>query len=338
MNILYVGPYRHNNDYGIQSRLYLESLLNTGHLVTCRPLYFALENIERNLEQLYKFESEIHEKYECLIQQCPLDWAQNHGGFDKNVLIPIMGNANNLKSYQIESLSKFSKIVVDNDHDESIFVRSGFGKNVVRISTPLVKGLCDSLKEKKINLGMHNTSKKFYLFGNLQKDIEIIQKILASFYIAFRDTYGQSLILFLEEASPQDQKNLVDTIKDIKQKLKINTYNRTSSELLIYKNLSFSEKIIAHNTCDILLSFSSEYRSTIQEQHAKYFHNSILNIENVDTIEVPNIRSNIKYYPGDTENSILTQSLVHEMVEISKKNTKDEKYNLQTFNTLSSVI
>lgn len=338
MNILYVGPYRHNNDYGILSRLYLENLINSGNNVTCRSLYFGIDNIDRDLSELSPYEKNILSNYDVLVQHCPVDWAQTHGGFKRNIIIPILGNRTNLKDFHIKNLSRFDKIVVDNDIHESLFVRFGCGKNVSRISTPLIKNLCDSLREKKINLGIHNSSRKFYFFGNMHRDIELLQKILVSFFISFRGQYGNSLILFLDEVVPQDQKNLADMIKNIKQKLKINTSEKSISEMVIYKNLSFQEKIIIHNTCDILLNFSSEYRSMIQEQHAKYFNNSVLNIENTDIIDIPAFDKNAKYCPGETEFSILTQSLIREMVEISKKPTKNEKYNLQTFNTLSSII
>lgn len=338
MNILYVGPYRHNNDYGIQSRLYLENIINTPHNVTCRPIYFGMDNIDKQLLELSTFERTILKSYDILIQHCPLDWAQTHGGFNKNIIIPIIGNIGNLRNHQKKNIAKFDTVVVDNNNHESLFVRSGYAENIRRVSCPIIKTLCENLKEKRINLGINNTSKKFYFFGNIQRDMELIQKLLVSFYVAFRAEFGKSIIMYLDEAPPQDQKNFFDIVKGIKQKLRIAHSNHATSEMFIFKNLSFQEKIIAHNTCDILLSFGTEFRSTIQEQHAKYFNNSIINIENVDVIEVPNLNHTTNYYPEDTEHSIVTQSLINEMVECSKKNPKSENHNTETFNTLASLI
>lgn len=338
MNILYIGPYRHDSDYGILSRLYLENIINTKHNVTCRPLYFGAANIDRNLQELSHYENNINNSYDVLIQHCPMDWAQNHGGFKKNIVIPIIGNICNLRDYQKDALCKFDQIVVDNDNHESLMVRSGCASNLHRISCPIVKSLCDNLKDKKINLGIHNNSKKFYLFGNIQKDTELLQKILVAFYVSFRAEYGKSMIFFLEEAPQNEQQNFYNMVNSIKNNLNILHSDKSISELFVFKNLSFQEKIVAHNTCDILLSFGTEFRSTIQEQHAKYFHNSIINIENTETVEVPSFRNIANYFPGDRENSILTQSLIEKMTEFGNKDTKSEQYNIQTFNTLASIL
>ena len=336
MNILYVGPYRQNDDHGILSKLYLQDLIASNHNITSRPVYFSAKNVERYSKNKLKYEHTIYDSYDYLIQHCPIDMLQKHGGFSKNIAIPIFDRSKNIKSYQVSSLRSFDKIIVDNDSDEAMLVRSGLEKNISRVTQPILEDLVAKLKDKRLNLGLHNSATKFYLFGNLQDHADIIQKILISFYISFRCEYGKSLILFLEEADKKDQLDFLNMIKDLKGKLKIHSPDSSISEFVIFKNFSLEEKIAAHNTCHVFLSLGQ--KSTLQEQYAKYFGNTVLNNENIETIDVPDYASQT-YSPGDLYESIVTESLIYYLRESAGASHKTETPNTNnTHIQLSSIL
>ena len=324
MNILYVGPYRQNDDHGILSKLYLQDLIASNYNITSRPVYFSIKNIERYSKNKLKYENTIYDSYDCLIQHCPIDMLQKHSGFSKNIAIPIFDRSKNIKPYQAISLHSFDKIIADNDSDEAMLVRSGLEKNISRVTQPILEDLVATLKDKRLNLGLHNSATKFYLFGNLRDHADIIQKILISFYISFRCEYGKSLILFLEEADKKDQLDFLNMIKDLKEKLKIRSADSSISEFVIFKNFSLEEKIVAHNTCHVFLSLGQ--KSTLQEQYAKYFGNTVLNNENIETIDVPDYASQT-YSPGDLYESIVTESLIYYLRESAGASHKTETPN-----------
>jgi hypothetical protein len=335
MNILYVGPYRQNNDDGILSKLYLHNLISSDHNITCRPIYLSQSSIEKFNGEFLTYESKTYDEYDCLIQHAPIYSLQKHGGFPKNIAVPILENTNNLKSCYKKQLMQFDKIIINNDNSEAMMVRNDLAEKIYRIACPIADNLAESLKEKKLNLGIHNSTTKFYFFGNLDRDMDVIKKILISFYISFRSEYGKSLILFLEDVSPAKQLEFVNMAKEIKQKLKINTSDKSVSEYFIFKNLLLEEKIIAHNSCQVFLNLGQT--STLQEQYAKLFNNHVINMDNIETIEVPNYTANT-YEPNDTYESIVTEALIDVMKNSFDKPKEASSSFTHIPNSISSAL
>lgn len=335
MNILYIGPYRQNNDDGILSKLYLHNLIISNHNITCRPIYLSQSNIEKFNGEFLTYESTIYDQYDYLIQHAPLDLLQRHGGFPKNIAVPILDNISNLKSYHKKQLTQFDKVIINNDNSEAMMVKNDLGEKIYRIACPIADNLIENLKGKKLNLGIHNSTTKFYFFGNLDRDMDVIQKILVSFYISFRSEYGKSLILFLEDVNPTKQLEFVNMAKEIKQKLKINTSEKSVSEYFVFKNLLLEEKIIAHSSCQVFLNLGQA--SILQEQYAKFFNNHVINTDIVETIEVPNYNSNT-YEPNDTYESIVTQSLIDVMKNSLDQPKEASSSFTHTPNSISSAL
>ena len=335
MNILYVGPYRLENDIGVESQAHIQNLLVSKHNVTTRPIYPSFGGPTIKLDIL-SCESAIYHSYDVLIQHGPVSWLQPHQGFATNIAIPIMGPALNLREHQVSSLSRFNKIIATSQQDEVKLVRSGLGNNITKIHYPILPSSIDSIKDKKINLGVHNKSVKFYFFGNINTDADIIQKILVSFYTAFRGDYGKSLILLLDDVSDKEKKQFIETTNSIKQQLRIYKYAKSTTEYLMFKSLSFQEKLMIHNTCDVFLSLNGT-KSIVQEEHAKYLHNVIINTDNVETVSIPRI-TNEDFEPNERVESIITESLVEQIKLAYLIDPKSQKYTNQSTNHLANII
>lgn len=315
MNILYVGPYKQHDDNGILSKLYIEQLLQSDHHITLRPIYFNGKAIESNNQDLKKYEQEIYPIYDCLIQHGPIDWLSTHSSFKQNIAIPIFGSPNNLKHYQIQNLNRFTRVVVDNEYHEAMLVRHDI-ENIAKISCPVIKELIQEIGSKKINLGIHNDSLKFYCWANLNTDEEIIHKTLIAFYTAFRCEYGKSIVIFLEDSGQADQKAFMEKVSRLKSEMKFTKHKNSVSEFFVFKNLSFQEKMVIHNTCDVFLSIVSGQRSTIQEAHAKEFGNVVLNYRQLETVNIPKYKLDNISDTETTYESILTESLINNMRQV----------------------
>jgi|694.fasta_scaffold84788_2 hypothetical protein len=336
MNILYVGPYRVENDIGIESQSHIQNLLASKHTVTTRPIYTSINDPTIKLDIL-PCESRICDSYDVLIQHAPVDWLQPHQGFVTNIAIPILGPALILRECQVSSLKRFNKILVANTQDEVRLVRSGLGDSITRISYPILPSSVSDIKDQKIDFGVHNKSLKFYFFGNMHTDADIIQKILVSFYTAFRGNFGRSLILLLDNVTNKDKQQFMEIINSIKQQLKIHKYPKSTTEYVMFKSLSFQEKLMIHNTCDVFLSLNSTTKSTIQEEHAKYLNNVIINTENLETVSVPRI-TNEDFEPNERVDSIITESLVEQIKLASMIDPKSQKYTTPNTNYLANII
>jgi hypothetical protein len=323
MNILYVAPYRTDSDYGTEAQSHLQNLLSSQHNITARPIYLDTKT-PSILSDPMSCETKIYDSYDVLIQGGPIDWLQHHPGFKTNIAIPMTDSNLILKNHQTKKLNKFNKILVTNSFDEAKLVRSGID-NITKISYPIIYDFIDNIKDQKINLGIHNQSIKYYFFGNIRNDAEIIQKIVVSFYASFRGEYGKSLILLLDNTSDSEKQQFMQIIESIKKELHIFSYQKNVAIYVMFKNLQFQEKLIMHNTCDVFLSLNTNSRSILHESYAKLMNNTVLNIEEIDTVAVP------KSDPGNfgTEErveSIITESLINSMKQASTIQPKTKKY------------
>lgn len=335
MNILYIGPYRQTDDYGILSRSYLQSLIDSDHKVSSRPLYIR-QQTTTTINELFINEKIIYNTYDVLIQHAPIKWLGASKRFKKNIAIPIFSDHKNLRDYEVRNLNQFDTVIVNSHYHESNIVRSGLSSNIRVMDCPIAENLANNFRQNKINFGINNHAMKFYSFLDINKDRSLIDKILISFYTAFRCNYGHSMIMFVEGATAQHQNDLMESVKEIKKQMKIKQEKNTN-DLFIFKNLSFEDKLVVHNTCDIFLNFSSYRESILHEEYARFFGNSVINTENTETVDVP-VFSNDYFEVKDTQESILTKSLIEQILLAAKQTVKSNKYKKISNNTLLTII
>lgn len=335
MNILYVAPYRTESDYGIEAQSHLQNLLASQHTITSRPIYLDL-NIPTIVSDPLPCEFKLYDSYDILIQHGPVDWLQAHPGFKTNIAIPMMGSSLTLRSYQSNALNRFNKVLVTSVFDEVKLVRSGIN-SITKISYPIVSNFVDTIREQKINLGIHNQSTKFYFFGNIKTDAEIIQKIIVSFYTAFRGEYGKSLIMLLDSATESEKQQFIEAVGSIKKQLHIVSQPKSTTSYFMFKNLSFQEKLMVHNTCDVFLSLNTNNRSVLHENYAKFMNNVVLSIEDIETVSVPKLDTN-NFQTDDSMDSIVTESLIANIKQASQVQPKSKTYNTQKHNYLTDIL
>jgi len=86
MKILYVGPYRQNDGWGLASRDLAMALSKSVHEVAARPLYMTSSNITRTIpEEVKKLEENSFPDYDVVIQHTFPVLFDYNGKFNKNV-------------------------------------------------------------------------------------------------------------------------------------------------------------------------------------------------------------------------------------------------------------
>jgi hypothetical protein len=336
MNILYIGPYRGNSDDSEISRLYLKDLTEK-HNVTARPV-FLTDNAVQVDQTIIDLEKNNIKEYDCCIQHLPLSMLSYSGRFKQNVAIPIADPLTQINTVSIiNQLNLFDSIIVNNKNDEVMLVRSGISSKIKTVDCPIDINMVNSIKDKKFNFGLHNTNHKFYFFGNYTQDIEIINKVILSFYLAFRCRSGVSLIMNIE-GSPKDQEHLNKRRKEMKEQLEIIDYNNSINEIYIFDKMSSFNELVLHNSCDTLLSLYPR-DSMLQKQYALFFGNNIIDKENTNVVEVPYSggSNNTRYTPTDSIESVITNSLVSSMINFSVKGTNKQQKDIY-LNKLSKIL
>ena len=83
MNILFIGPYRQNDEWGRKSLAVLKGIQNTGHTVTSRPIYLSTSTNYNNY--IEKSEIIIADNYDILIQFVLQPCTVYSGNFNKRI-------------------------------------------------------------------------------------------------------------------------------------------------------------------------------------------------------------------------------------------------------------
>ena len=84
MNILFVGPYRQNDEWGRRSRDLLTSLQNTEHCITSRPVFMVNDKFYDDYIEKAEF-TPTNKEYDILIQFVLQPYAIRSGLFKKHV-------------------------------------------------------------------------------------------------------------------------------------------------------------------------------------------------------------------------------------------------------------
>jgi hypothetical protein len=337
MNILYVGSYRMDDDVGEISRLYLQDIASK-HNVTARPIFINKNAVKAIDPKIVELENNLFSEYDYCIQALPMEMLTFCGSIKKHIALISHNHLSAINNYSvINQLNRMDTVAVNNVEDESMLVRSGVSCEIKKIDCPINLDMANSI-DKKFNFGIHGDHHKFYLFAKYREDLEIIQNTILAFYMAFRCREGYSLIMILE-GSDQDREHLNKTRSELKKQIGIpNEYNHSINELYIFDQLSDSDKLMVHNSCDTFLNLSPT-ASILQKQYALFFGNSIIDKSNTDTIEFPNksYYGNTIYYPGDFIESLVTNSISAAMIRCIAEHKKIPTTNVYN-HKLSHII
>ena len=63
MNILFVGPYRQNDGWGLASQSYIKALGTTGHNITTRPVFLAGGDTGLEDPEILGYENSFYDSY-----------------------------------------------------------------------------------------------------------------------------------------------------------------------------------------------------------------------------------------------------------------------------------
>lgn len=302
MNCLYLGPFRYNNLFGICSRNIIESLDKTKD-ITLYTKHILLNNIYSNQTMVNcasRGNRLFPEKFDVVIEHCPVDMmCIDHNIADKYIAIPIM-------DYGISSdtklmLNDFDDILIDNEHHKKILKHLDIESTVIDYDIAKNTDI-----KSRINIGINNFKTKMYFIGSYEQNINIINKLIVSFTLAFRNNDSVALILVLNDDNKEHVLKAIEkTISEIYSKLSF--YPKISPIQTIAQKLSEEETHLVHNTFDIFIDLTDEYDTGLNCYIAKLYNNTILSINDVESVIVPYLDG----YVNDTRHkySVLTTSL-----------------------------
>lgn len=334
MNILYIGPYRHDQIISISSKDIIASVskIDSANL-TIRPVYLnnSISSIDDALLELEN--KSLLSEYDIVIEHAPIKLLTGKNDtFSSNtkfVAIPIMEPIINKKDYA-KCLMGFDLVLTDNTVLAEI-LKSSYG---LANKTELFSYCNNYTTEELIDLGIHNSDLKFYFIGSFTKNSSTIELILQSFYIAFHAATNISLVMVLTDKISNDIRKQVDDMI-LATKKKLNITESCRREKIIIKNPSIKELVSIHNTCDILISlYDYEGESSINKHIAMSNKNRIIDESKVKFFyDITGLKNEI-YYFGELRAVTNNLELSTAMLESAKNNQTDYQSN----NTIDKIL
>lgn len=271
-NILYIAPYRQIDEWGKNSKAFLNLLLNNNNIdLTIRPVWFNHNNNyyeESNLIEKYEFKK-IKNK-DILIQYGLPNYLNYDGSFKKNIAITHIDCHTNNIGWD-EHLNLFDKVIVFSEFEKQILLESNIKTDIFNFKYPPFYGNTnDNIKE--INLG--HLKNNFIFYASLSKDIKSGIKELLTSYLSSFDTLDNVILILLHNEN--DFEKEIDNIKNL-----LNIYGDHE----YYPNIAlinYSDEIInyLHLNGDCYIDVS--YNSRISQHTLKAIYNQkpILLLEN----------------------------------------------------------
>lgn len=279
MNILYIGPYHQKTILGSTSQAILINLLaNKKNNIACRPLRIEINAGGRN-QNIHKDIIEAEEKsfdtYDTVIQHTPLSSAIAIGGVKNNILLPIISTHDT--SPDIESLSKFNKILVDNTIDYQKLNSYKQLKNKIHVFNYHFDLIIDN--NTFLNLGNINFSNKLYYIGDFNNNQDNILNISKSFIsnISHENTVLLIFLIYLQNDQKEQLEQYIKNIYKISNKvMHLNKIHIMGIDAEI-KTLG-----IIHNTCDVLINAEDMHSNSFNKKLNESYNKKILDFDLID--------------------------------------------------------
>lgn len=252
MNILFVGPYRQQDGWGLATQSYIKALGTRYNNITTRPIYFSSgdPNYQPD-EQILSYENTYYDNYDVVIQKVLPHNLFLNKKYKKNIGLFVLETNNIGRSRCIKNINQMDEIWVPSNQEKICLQKSGVTTSIKTISQPLDTDFILQNKNHKIPLhsGIDRTF-KFYFIGEYNERKNLLD-LIAAFHLAFDVTQPVSLIIksSVSGLSPQESHKVIE--KDIDNlKIKLNISTKYKKEIIITERLSDKDLIGLHNACD----------------------------------------------------------------------------------------
>lgn len=255
MNILFLGPYRQNDGWGLASQSYIKALGTTRHNITTRPVFLAGGNTGLEDTEILGYENSFYDSYDIVIQKTLPHCLFLNRKFKKNIGLFMLETNDISNSTSIHSINTMDEVWVPSTQEKKCLIKSGIRKPIKVISQPIDTNFITDNINYELNLGP--LIKKTFKFYSISEYIERknIKDLITAFHMAFTIDQPVSLVLktSIPNKSPKESKDIIEKdIQEIKKKLGIS--GRYKKEIILTNRLPYQDIIGLHNACDCFVS------------------------------------------------------------------------------------
>jgi glycosyltransferase involved in cell wall biosynthesis len=247
MNILFVGPYRQPDGWGMATRSYIKALATKHKNITTRPVYLATPDLKFDDEEIISYENSLYDNYDVVIQKTLPHCLFYNGSYKKNIGFFELETNNLSSSDCITNINRMDEVWVPSSTEEQCLIKSGVKVPIRVVSQPLDTEFIQQNKDYKIKLNpLIDNMFKFYFIGD-NNDRKNITDLVVAFNLAF--DYTDPVCLVIKTNNGQ---KLEHDINEIKKRL--GNKKRYKKEIIISDYMSYKDIIGLHNYCDCFIA------------------------------------------------------------------------------------
>lgn len=289
MNILYLGPYRTESGWGVNSREYIECLVNTNNTVACKPVYMSNEGTNVQLSnKVLEAEDRIFESTpDIIIQHCLPDLFQKIDGC-YNIGIFDTETYNTCKLW-VDKINTLDEAWVDSKKETEALKNAGVQIKITTIHASLNTQLLENYKNVP-ELPVDFIQKDDYVFYFIGENNE--RKNILALVKAFHLAFG-----------PEDKAKLViKTTPGIKEQINDNRpywriRNEYIPEVFITSKLPIQDLIAVHKLGDCLVIPSRGESLCYPALEAMFFNKPVIINENIFPADLLKYATKVQSYP-----------------------------------------
>ena len=254
MNVLFVGPYRQADGWGLSCRNWINALVKNENInLTTRPVYY-IRQLEHSIDDvIIKHENSIYSKYDVVIQKA-LPHSLHINTSVKNIGIIDVQTQNWSNSRAILLLNRLDEIYVNTKTEQKWLQQSGINTKITVIPEPFDIEQSNKYKPEHFNLPVKQGTFVLYLSANLDS-FSNIETVLTAYHLAFREMDDVSIVLVTQDNNVGSvRKQITELSRNIKKALRINNHYR--NEIIVTLNNDINMLDI-HNSCSCFVNLSS---------------------------------------------------------------------------------
>lgn len=182
IDVLYVGPYRQNDEWGYTSKAFATLLAAQNINLVLRPVWFTGEHQSQDVDVLEKYEENKLSTKDILIQHGLPSYINYNGDFKTNIAVLTVDSRIDNTDW-IYHLNLMDKIIVFSHQEAQILISSGICRDkVLNFEFPPL-----FLINKTEPLNMHLFGTTFYTIGTMDTKggmLEVLTAYLSAFDIS----------------------------------------------------------------------------------------------------------------------------------------------------------
>lgn len=222
MNILYIGPYRLNTDYGYESLNILLNLQDSFPNILSRSLYneSSIHKLEDSNLLLSRLESKTLKNFDLFIQNTSLESMTYTTRIKKHIFLPILNS--NIMNYTqkqiIHKLQQHGLFLTCRNRDDFILKDAGvLNKRSYKLN---IHNRLSPTSSGSFNLGLYSSYKKYYSIVS-SKDQNSIKQLIVNYITQIKDP-NSCLLLFMQDVNPSTLDEYNKYIKNVYKAMNIN--------------------------------------------------------------------------------------------------------------------